>query len=263
MQHKETQISRIPLEGWFCSEHATHGALSEFFRSKSGLIFMITQFCVSVKFPSLSRRIDELECVHVRVCVFASTHVISLGQVSVCLPVSVLWGECLPKECTTSDLSLTLIVRLIQLVPWDWVVLCPDKWKICAFLPLFRFWLVYADTFLDESATWWKSIKDGKSIWSVNKRSPDLHREKWKVKLLNFNLANVREPTTALIQAQIWLLLPNCDHRGGSCFGPEMETWDRKWHKSSLVNRAWCKLKWEKETVWRDWVELLLSRHIL
>lgn len=96
----------------------------------------------SVKFPSLSQCIDKPQSVRVCVCMwmFASTHVISSGQVSVCLPVVLLWNECLPKECTTSDLSLTLIVRLIQLVPWAWLALCPGKWEICAFLPFFPLW---------------------------------------------------------------------------------------------------------------------------
>ena len=127
----------------------------------------------AVKFPSLSQHIDRLKCVHVWqcVCVFASTRVISSGQVSVCLPVSLLWGKCLPKECTTSDLSWTSIVRLIQPVPWGWAVLCPGKWEICAFLPFLLLLLsVFAHVLgRQKYATRWKSIKD---------ESPEPHREK-------------------------------------------------------------------------------------
>lgn len=118
-------------------------------------------------------------CACVSVCVFASTHFISSGQVSVCLPVSLLWGECLPKECTTSDLSLTLIVQLIQLVPWGWVLLCLCKWKIHSFLPLF-----------DQCIC----------------TSPDLHQEKWEMKLLNIRI-NVTCQKQVLIKVRHRLLL--------------------------------------------------------
>lgn len=41
-----------------------------------------------------------------------------LVQVSVCLPVFHL-GECLPTECVTSNLSVTHMIRLTQLVLLD------------------------------------------------------------------------------------------------------------------------------------------------
>lgn len=175
-------------------------------------------------------------CACVSVCVFASTRVISLGQVSVCLPVSLLWSQCLPKECTTSDLSLTLIVQLIQLVPWGWAVLCPGKWEICAFLPFFLL-------LLDENDLT-KSIKNGKCIRSENERSLDLRRKKWNVKLLNV-MINVTKcqiicksfvegqsfsPYVAIWKALDWTWL----------------SWDREIHKSSLFNHTSCKWKWKK-----------------
>lgn len=60
--------------------------------------------------------------------------------------------------------------------------------------------------FLDENATWWKSIKDGKCIWSVNERSPDVHQEKWEMKLLNIRI-NVTCQKQVLIKVRDWLLL--------------------------------------------------------
>ncbi len=61
--------------------------------------------------------------------------------------------------------------------------------------------------FLDENVTWWKSIKDGKCIRSESERSPGLHREKWKVKLLNIviklNATSFREFTKVLMKARV------------------------------------------------------------
>lgn len=106
-----------------------------------------------------------------------------------------------------------------------WAVLCPGKWEICAgFLPFFLSRSAHLHVVSDENVTRWKSIKDGKCIWSENERSPDLHWEKWKVKFLNIaiGVTNFKGFTKVLMKARVWawLLLLVCNYMEGSCFGP-------------------------------------------
>lgn len=66
--------------------------------------------------------------------------------------------SCLPKECTTSDLSLTLIVPLIQLVRWGGVCAVLEQVRKMCFSSFFFFFISH------KNVTCRKSIKDDKCV---------------------------------------------------------------------------------------------------
>lgn len=190
------------------------------------------------------------------ICVFASTLVISLGQVSVCLPVSLYEVSVCPRNAPRP-----ICHWLLLFISSNWcfeVELCCAlaSEKYVYFFSLFC--SVYLHMFLDENVTWWKSIKYGKCIRNENERSPDLHRAKVESELLNImiklNVTNFREFTNILMKARVWawLLLHICNYMERSCFGPGsvgIENYTSR-HSSIMHHANWSEKKKRNGMTW-------------
>lgn len=104
-------------------------------------------------------------------CVFASTRVISLGQVSVCLPVSLY-----EVSVCSRNAPCPICHWILLLSPSSWCLevelrCAPASEKYVLFFFVSLFCSVYLHMFLDENVTWWKSIRDSNCIQNENAES--------------------------------------------------------------------------------------------
>lgn len=93
----------------------------------------------------------------------------------------------------------------------------------CFFLLFFFSPSVYLHMFLDENATWWKSIKDGKCIRNENQRSPDLYRAREaESELLNITIKLNVTNFQRIYKKKFWW---KPEFEPGCC-SPSVTTWN-------------------------------------
>lgn len=264
MQHRDTDLLHPSVVQWFLLLTMPHVFLWNW------LVFLFFLFPLSEPIRSYLYTNTVLRnpipiivstywraqvCVCVSVCLCVCLHMRYLLRAGECLPTCLpLVSECLPKECTMSDLSLTLIVQLIQLVPWGRVALCPGKWEVCAFHPPFPLLLsVFAHVHFLNVCRGGKVFRmvDAFGVKMRGVRSCVEKSRKWIIKLIKLNVTDFREFYKS---RNAWaLLLLNAVTDKSPCLFCTWATW-KEINSPVVFKYALRKLKWEKKINSMTWV---------